>query len=352
MDGCFHGGAFWDSIPLDRLAVRQGVVNADVLDAWFPPAPAVVQALRNEWLLRTSPPTHAEGLEREIAARFSVSPASVLAGPGSSALMFLAFARWLTPESRVLLVEPTYGEYAYLCEKVIGCSVDRIQEVPGHLGQWGSMAESYDLAVLVNPNNPTGTLIPTAELAKALPRRCRVWIDEAYLAYTGQPSVAPIAAELSNIAVVRSFSKSHALSGVRTAALFANPALIGELRSSCPPWWVSLPAQVATVVALKEEDYYCGRYAETCRLRQAMAQEVGLPVLGAAANWLLVGLPLDGPKAADVVRRCAERGVYVRDAGKTAPSLGERAIRIAVKEEWGRVLDELRNAVTTASSGP
>lgn len=282
-------------------------------------------------------------MERAISESFGVPPDSVLAGPGSSALMFLAFQRWLTPKSRVMLIEPTYGEYAHLCEKVIGCSVDRFNEEPGCLEAWSAQAEAYDLVVLVNPNNPTGELIETQRLAAALPTRTKVWVDEAYLAYTGQPSLAPIAVERPNVAVVRSFSKSHALSGLRTAVLFANPGLLSELRIACPPWWVSLPAQVATVAALKEKDYYRERYAETCALRQAMAQAVGLPILGEAANWLLIGLPSDGPKAASVVQRCAERGIYLRDAGRTAPSLGERTIRIAVKEEWRRVLDVLRS---------
>ena len=72
-DGCEHGGASFTAIggtsaPCDR---RHEVVAADVLDAWFPPAPGVVDALAGDpgWAARTSPPAGAEGLLAEIAAR-------------------------------------------------------------------------------------------------------------------------------------------------------------------------------------------------------------------------------------------------------------------------------------------
>ena len=65
---CFHGGAFFGAIGADfsSLERRHSIINADVLDAWFPPAPAVIESLREHlpWLMRTSPPTTCEGLVR------------------------------------------------------------------------------------------------------------------------------------------------------------------------------------------------------------------------------------------------------------------------------------------------
>jgi hypothetical protein len=63
---CFHGGAFFEAIGarFDALERRNQIVNADVLDAWFPPSPKVLDAMREHlpWLMSTSPPTHSEGL--------------------------------------------------------------------------------------------------------------------------------------------------------------------------------------------------------------------------------------------------------------------------------------------------
>src|SRR6188474_2653130 len=103
--GCFHGGAFFDAIGPDfqTLERRHEVINADVLDAWFPPAPAVLSALEDHlpWLLRTSPPIWSEGLVDTIASARGLEPECILAGPGSSALIYLALSHWLDGTSRV-----------------------------------------------------------------------------------------------------------------------------------------------------------------------------------------------------------------------------------------------------------
>src|SRR5262249_62247408 len=70
LDDCYHGGAFFEAIgeEFETLERRHDIVPADVLDAWFPPAPAVLEALREhlDWLVRTSPPTHRTGLPPAI----------------------------------------------------------------------------------------------------------------------------------------------------------------------------------------------------------------------------------------------------------------------------------------------
>ena len=103
--GCFHGGAFFKAIGDDFKSLDRAtsIINADVLDAWFPPAPAVIDSIREylPWLLRTSPPTDAEGLVRTIAAVRGVPDECVLVGSGSSDLIYLALREWLSPASRV-----------------------------------------------------------------------------------------------------------------------------------------------------------------------------------------------------------------------------------------------------------
>ncbi len=127
---CFHGGAFFSAVgeEFDSLERRQHIINADVLDAWFPPAPKVLACLEAHlpWLLRTSPPTQSEGLTRAIACARGVQTDCILPGAGSSDLIFLALRHWLKPESRVLILDPTYGEYPHVLECVIGCQAERL----------------------------------------------------------------------------------------------------------------------------------------------------------------------------------------------------------------------------------
>src|ERR1700722_11037077 len=90
---CFHGGAFFDAIgaDFDDLRRRTSIINADVLDAWFPPSPAVVDSLREHlpWLMSTSPPIASEGLRRAIARSRNLDEDNVLPGAGSSDLIYL-----------------------------------------------------------------------------------------------------------------------------------------------------------------------------------------------------------------------------------------------------------------------
>ena len=346
---CFHGGAFFEAIGESFAALerRRDVINADVLDAWFPPAPRVLAALRRhlDWLSRTSPPTAARGLVETIARVRGVEPECVLPGAGSSALIYLAFGRWLGKASRALLLEPTYGEYAHVLEQVVGCRVDRLRlrresgyRVP--LDELAAaVARGYDLVVLVNPNSPTGQHVDRVALADVLervPAATRIWIDETYGEYVGpEQSLEALASRSPNIAVCKSMSKVYALSGMRVAYLCAAPAALAGLRAWTPPWAVGLPAQVAAVEALQAPEYYRARYAQTHRLRELLQsglRRLGLDPLPARANFLLVHLPPAAPPASSLLARCRARDLYLRDPGCLAPRLRDRAFRIAVKD--------------------
>jgi histidinol-phosphate/aromatic aminotransferase/cobyric acid decarboxylase-like protein len=347
---CFHGGAFFNAIGTDfeRLYRRGEIINADVLDAWFAPSPKVVQALEEDlgWILRTSPPSHCEGMLRAISAARQVPERSLIAGAGSSALIFLALRHWLTPESRVLILDPTYGEYAHVLEQVIRCRVDRLRlsrasgfEVD--LNRLQTLLErGYDLVVLVNPNSPTGRHVPKAALEQVLrhaPETTRVWIDETYVEYAGpDQSLERVAAMSRNLVVCKSMSKVYALSGARAAYLCGPAPMMAELRAITPPWAVSLPAQIAATLALRDPDYYAPRYAETHRLREQLAAQLAAAtdwiILPGTANFLLCFLPEGQLDARSVVQRCQEQGLFLRDAGAMGRRLGQYAVRIAVKD--------------------
>ncbi|MGW3655617.1 aminotransferase class I/II-fold pyridoxal phosphate-dependent enzyme [Streptomyces sp. NPDC005151] len=351
-DGCEHGGASFTAIGTDfrNLHRRQRIVAADVLDAWFPPAPGVRAALAEDpaWAARTSPPTGAEGLLAEIATVRALPTETLAVGAGSSDLIFRAFGQWLTPESRVLLMDPGYGEYAHVTEKVIGCRVDRFRLRredgwridPDRLSD-AVRSGGYDLVVVVNPNNPTGRHAPVAELRSliaAAPARTRWWIDEAYLGYVGlTESLADLAATDPRVVVCSSLSKMYALSGMRAAYLVAEPATAALLRRWTPPWPVSLPAQLAAVAALRDPAYYNDRWLRTHALRQQLAAELArldenVIVEEAVANFLTVTLPTGGPSAAQVVNECRRHDVYLRDLSPLSSRYQGRSVRIAVKD--------------------
>jgi histidinol-phosphate/aromatic aminotransferase/cobyric acid decarboxylase-like protein/N-acyl-L-homoserine lactone synthetase len=383
---CPHGGASFDAIGsrFDRLDRRRDVVAADVLDAWFPPAPGALAALTDApaWVAHTSPPTGADGLIAEIAQARGVPESAVAVGAGSSDLVFRAFRGWLRPTDRVLLLDPTYGEYAHVVEQVVGCRADRLplRRADG----WAldldrlrtALRTGYDLVVLVNPNNPTGRHVDATALRSVLadaPPRTRIWVDEAYVEYAGRGrSLEPFAAASPNVVVCKSMSKVYALSGLRAAYLVGPPAEIAGIRRWTPPWPVSLPAQIAAVRALADPAYYAACWRETGALRASLAAALsdavsgaspGARVTAAVGNFVLLDLPAGGSgepewsggpgAAAELVRRCREHGVFLRDLSPLSASFGGRTVRVAVRgpEENTRIVAAVRAVLQSRVAG-
>jgi len=257
----------------------------------------------------------------------------------------LAFREWLDPASRVLLLDPTYGEYRHVLEQVVGCRVDRlqlsrdraytvdVQELEDHC------AAAYDLVVLVNPNNPTGRHIPRSDLEAMLsraPAHTRFWIDEAYVDYVGpDESLERFAARSENTVVCKTLSKGYALSGMRAAYLCGPEPIAQSIRRITPPWSIGLPSQIAAVRALENPGYYQRKYRETDGLRMDLAArlaKLGVEVVPGSANFLLCHLPASGPDAGTLIRGCQSAGLFLRDVRSMGTGFGTHTFRIAVKD--------------------
>ena len=350
-EACYHGGAFFDAIgrEFDHLERIPGVINADVLDAWFAPSPLVIESLAEhlEWASRTSPPTASEGLIAQIARSRGIPQSSLLAGAGSSDLIFLALPRWLSPSSRVLITDPGYGEYAHVLENVVGCDVTRFElrcedNYAFDLdGLHATLGAGFDLVVLVNPNNPTGQHVPRQDMEKLLrraPADTLFWIDETYVDYVdGQESLEGFAVAHPNVVVCKSMSKVYALSGLRVGYLCAHPRIVASLRRFTPPWAVSLPAQIAAIRALQDPGYYRDRYLETHELRTQLATDLvniaSCEVVPGVANYLLCHLPATGPDTTTLLEGCRHQDLFLRDVSITSGVMDSRTFRIAVKDE-------------------
>lgn len=357
----FHGGASFDAIGSDfgDLQRRHDVVDADVLDAWYEPAPAVLDAVREHlpWLLKTSPPTHGDGLRAAIAARHDLDPAQVLIGGGTSNLMFLALPKLVQKGQRVALLDPMYGEYRHLVERVLGavvtpCELQEQQQFRPDPRAIAAAARGAALLILVNPNSPTGAVLDAAglrELLALLPRDCRVWIDETYVDFVADvPTAEPLVRTDDRVLVAKSMSKFFALSGIRLGYLACDRALAATLEPWNPPWSAGLLAQLAGVRALQSYAWYRDRAADTRRLRDDLAQTIdaipGLRSFPSATNFVLFAT--DRVPAATLVARCREANVFVRDCDSLSPRFRGRFVRTAVKDAAGnaRIAAALRAA--------
>lgn len=372
-DCCYHGGAFFEAIGdgFDDLRRHERIVNADVLDAWFPPSPKVIAALTDHlsWIVRTSPPTHADGLISATCRQFGLKRENICVGAGSSDLIFRLWRQLVGRGGRVLIPEPSYGEYAFVAKCVLGADVEAHTlsrsdgfrlNVERYVDQLKK--KRHDLALLVNPNNPTGGLLSLDEIRYVMankPRETVIWVDEAYIDYSGDSaSVQSWVASEPSLVVCKSLSKGFALSGLRVAYAVASPSLAKSGRESMPPWGVSLPAQIAAVVAIGDTGYYRDQYREMgilrCELLANLRKE--LPEIdwrGTPANFVLGLLPERGATSGTVAAATRRHGVFVRDLGPSAPSLANVGLRIAVRScpENAITIDALVKVMRDLSAG-
>ncbi len=146
-------------------------------------------------------------------------------------------------------------------------------------------------------------------------------------------------------------SKGYALSGLRVGYLCGPERMIAPLRMLNPPWAVGLPGQIAAVAALEDGEYYAGRYQETWELRERLASDqeaLGMvEALPGSANFLFLQLADAAPPTQEVLRRCQEQNLFLRDPAMTTPRLGSRTLRIAVKDAATnrRMVEILREAL-------
>ncbi len=348
-------------IDLRNLSRAEHIISADVLDAWFDPSPRVLQLLKEHlpFLLRTSPPNHAEGLVGEIAARRGVPPECVLPGAGSSSLLFLLLPRLLREGARVLLPDPMYGEYSHIAGSLLQgeCLSFVLQpeekfELRAAALTERALQEKVDAVIVVNPNNPTGRLCPRPDLLAALdclPASTLMLVDETYIDYAGsEHSLETEAARRNNLVVLKSMSKVYALSGERVAYLVANPSTAERLRLYLPPWPVGLSAQAAAMEALRDPDYYCSRYRETEALRNRFSSALktmpGLDVFPSEANFFLVRTT----QAAALAAHLERQGIFVRRFPPGQTSLGEEFLRFSVKDaaRMERMISAVRSFLT------
>ena len=289
-------------------------------------------------------------LRGAIAARDGVRPEQIVCGAGGADLIFrLAFA--LRPR-RALVTAPTFSEYEAALTAA-GCRVDRLPlEAEEGFAVTGALLDALtpglDLCVLCSPNNPTGGIVPRPLLLEAA-ARCRalgivLLVDECFLELCDAPDngLADALEGCPNLVLLRAFTKSYALAGLRLGyCLTADGALAEGLYACGQPWPVSAPAQAAGLAALACPDWPVRARALIRAQRPRLAAGLaglGLTVWPSGANYLLFRAPGD----TTLKDRLLARGVLIRSCANY-PGLGPDYYRAAVRpaEELDALLDTL-----------
>jgi len=196
--------------------------------------------------------------------------------------------------------------------------------------------------IICNPNNPTGTLSPQAEIESLLGTGRLIVVDEAYYEFCGS-TVIPLLHRYDNLVILRTMSKWAGLAGLRVGYLLADPALCRQLDKLRLPYNVNVVGQMATLLSLTDRDYLMTNVArivaERDRLLVALQRYPFLKPHPSATNFVLCDVI--GGDATWLRERLQQAGILVRLFAHK-PNL-DNAIRISAgrPEETSRLLSVL-----------
>ena len=262
------------------------------------PRPYPLPPLASDDWARLPEPGSLAALESEAARRYGAAAGQTIAASGTQTIIQL-LAR-LRPARRVGILGLSYSGHERAW-RAAGADVETVDEVRD--------LTAFDVAVVVNPNNPDGRLINRAYLvelhAEIAARGGNLVVDEAFmdLDKAGQ-SLAPIL-PASHAIVLRSFGKTYGLAGLRLGFAIASPDVAASLRGALGPWPVSGPAIAIGRVALADEAWLGQarlRLAREAGRLDRLLVESGFESCGGTTLFRLVRHPRAGDVFIDLIR--------------------------------------------------
>lgn len=317
----------------------------------YPPSPRVAEALRAAApeSLRLYPDPGASALRREACSQFGFeSPDWAMAGNGSDDLLTIAVRTYVNQGGALACPNPTYSLYPVLAAiqgaRTVRIPLDEGFAVPANLGRRAA-AEGATLLFLARPNAPTGLSCPLDTVR----RICRefpglVWIDEAYAAFA-EDHCLDLVREFWNVAVSRTFSKSHSLAGIRLGLVFAQPEQIEQMGKVRDSYNVNAITQALGMAALRDPEYLQHTVTRVKATRQRLTAELerlGCVVVPSQANFVFTRPPRS---AAGVMHSLRERGIVVRYFPAPATA-GFLRITVGTDEQMDRLVRALQETLT------
>jgi len=271
--------------------------------------------------------------ELSAAAQEYYGTSQLLAVAGSQAAIQALPA--LRPQAKVVLVAPSYAEHAQAWRRhghdVVQVPADEIHHA----------AETAQVVVLVNPNNPTGKLFSRDELlelhAQLAARGGWLVVDEAFIDVTPQHSLSALCPR-PGLIVLRSLGKFFGLAGARVGFVLAEPDLLRQLAERLGPWPIAAPSRHVATLALRDSDWQHATRQALSLASQRFAELLRAHDLAPAGGTGLFQW-VSCTDATHVHEQLAQQGILTR-------LFAERAsLRFGLPGEeaqWGRFAQALR----------
>lgn len=313
----------------------------------YPPAPSVLKAASEMDAnpLRLYPDPKIEKLVNALAKSHGVDSEQVFAGVGSDDVLSMIFLTFFNSDKPVLFPDITYSFYK------VWADVYRIPyETPALNDDFRIVAADYYRdnggVVITNPNAPTSIAEGLDFIRDILEhnRDSVVVVDEAYIDFGGETAI-PLLNEYDNLIVVRTFSKSRSMAGLRVGYAIAGKEIIkalNDVKYSINSYTLNMPAIDLATLAVESEEYYEEITAKIIATRERTVKalvELGFTCLPSSANFVFA--KHERIPAETIFNALKERGIYVRYFN--APRINEYLrITIGTDEEMDKVLDFLK----------
>jgi histidinol-phosphate aminotransferase len=318
----------------------------------YPPSPQIKKFLESldADRLRLYPDPLAVELRERIGEKFGLEKEQVFVSNGSDeALSFCFYAFFDSIDGKLLFPEVTYSFYPVYCD-YYGIEYEKIP-VTGDLAipldEFVKRKGSCGL-IFANPNAPTGTYLPFKDILYLLdkyPPEKTVLIDEAYIDFGGESAV-PLLRDHGNLVIVRTFSKSLSLAGIRLGFVMAGKERIDVLttvKDSFNSYPVSSLTQRIGEIALSDSSYYRSINHKIVAVRESFSSDLGKlgwTVLPSKANFVFARK--EGVPGKEIYLKLKERGILVRNFDREKVRDFVR-ITIGTQEDMARLLQEMKS---------
>ncbi|MBI2191841.1 MAG: histidinol-phosphate transaminase [Planctomycetes bacterium] len=329
---------------------EQGFIKLNTNENPYPPSPRVLDALRAALTedLRKYPDPLSQGVREKAAEVYGLRPDQVIVGNGSDDLLAMVCRASAGEGDLIVQPRPTYTLYETLARiqgaRLLSVPFEDFARLPNGLVQKGAK-----VTFVSNPNSPTGTVVTTESLSELADRVDGILVvDEAYVDFADFHSLSLLDRH-DNVLVLRSFSKSFSLAGLRIGLGFGYPALIDGLLKVKDSYNLTRLSQAAALAALGDLNYMREMVARVRATREDLSvslARLGLEVYASQSNFLWARCLR--PPARRVYEELKRRKILIRYFNH--PGLQDcLRITVGTPEEIEALVRELRSILEEAA---
>ena len=292
-------------------------------------------------------------LVEQIARNFSVDAAQILLGGGSSEIIEKVFHAFGGAGRKIVFPQPSFSMYKIYAKAAEADGVPFDLDARFDLDVDAFIAKirkvGASLAVVCNPNNPTGNALTPAQVEKiAASIDCAFLLDEAYVEFYGQSAVH-LVAKYPNLLVARTFSKAYGMAGARVGYMIAQAEVTRMVNKCFMPYHMNVLSLATADIVYQMRDEFIPRLqmiiAERRRMKERLEKISGVEVFPSEANFLLIRLS----RAEELKNYLESLGIGVRYFAPNAFGL-KNCLRISIgtHDENDEVFAAIKNFLEDA----